>query len=195
MRLCSIAACESVHYGRGLCRKHWMRQRRTGTTDDSGYEPGQSPEFLDAIRPIRQVRVNECGHPERPHSGRGKCKSCYAIDWQKRNPEKSGNAWLARNPERSRELRRRAVLKRHGLTPEQYAEMWHLQGGRCANPGCGKSAPLIMRSYRDGLQVDHDHKTGVVRGLLCGPCNVTLGHVYDEPQRLLGLVEYLKQAN
>lgn len=53
-----------------------------------------------------------------------------------------------------------------------------------------------MANYREGgLQVDHDHRTGEIRGLLCRPCNIALGHVYDDPTRLAGLIEYLKLVN
>jgi hypothetical protein len=55
-------------------------------------------------------------------------------------------------------------LKREfGITVEQYRKMLEHQGGKCAT--CGHP-PKIRR-----LSVDHDHKTGRVRGLLCGICN------------------------
>lgn len=43
-----------------------------------------------------------------------------------------------------------------------------------------------------GLAVDHDHKTGRVRGLLCISCNGALGMVNDSPQVLRLLAEYLE---
>lgn len=66
-----------------------------------------------------------------------------------------------------------------------------MQGGKCANPRCDFKAPLVIDG-RYGLQVDHDHVTGKIRGLLCRGCNTALGHIYDDKERLIGLIEYLK---
>ena len=57
------------------------------------------------------------------------------------------------------------------------------QKGVCA--ACGRPP------HRTRLDVDHDHATNEVRGLLCRGCNLALGGVEDDPQTLLRLIQYL----
>lgn len=74
--------------------------------------------------------------------------------------------------------------KVYGLSPEQYAALLALQGGRCA---ICRQRPKSKR-----LAVDHDHKTGAVRGLLCGRCNhELLGAGFDSVDVLAAAVDYL----
>jgi hypothetical protein len=64
----------------------------------------------------------------------------------------------------------RAVkLRKYNLTQQDYNKMLEAQGGKCKV--CREHGPLNGRS----LDVDHDHKTGRVRGLLCPRCNAHLG--------------------
>lgn len=85
------------------------------------------------------------------------------------------------------EQRRRWNLKKFGLTPEQYDGRLKAQKGRCAI--CGRIPPIGRR-----LAVDHDHKTGKVRGLLCGQCNVALGLFEDNARYLTYAIGYLKNG-
>jgi hypothetical protein len=77
-----------------------------------------------------------------------------------------------------------------GLTMAQYDAMLAAQKGRCAI--CHECERV---SGEDGtpvrLAVDHDHKTGLVRGLLCRSCNGGLGFMQDDPLRLLAAASYL----
>jgi hypothetical protein len=63
------------------------------------------------------------------------------------------------------------------------------QGGKCAV--CGK----LNNEGRRRLAVDHDHKTGKVRGLLCGNCNTALGLVKEDPEILSLLADYLRKRS
>jgi hypothetical protein len=64
--------------------------------------------------------------------------------------------------------RRWWLKKTYGLDMEQYNNMFEAQAGYCAL--CGKHQTTLSRR----LAVDHDHRTGAVRGLLCGRCNTSL---------------------
>ncbi len=87
------------------------------------------------------------------------------------------------------EAGRRPVLERgykgYRLTEREYIAMSERQGGRCAI--CGRTPD------EGGLVIDHEHGSGKVRGLLCGPCNRGLGMFGDEAARLKAAVEYLEQ--
>ena len=79
-------------------------------------------------------------------------------------------------------------LKKYGITPENYQELFKQQEGKCAI--CSSSeVSVARRSYN--LFVDHDHETGKVRGLLCHHCNAGLGHFRDNEETLNKAIEYL----
>lgn len=82
---------------------------------------------------------------------------------------------------------RLAVLRRlYGLTGEQYEEIFKQQSGRCA---------ICDRSFtpRRIPQVDHDHRSGLVRGLLCEYCNYrVIGTLRDEPNFYSRAAAYLR---
>lgn len=72
----------------------------------------------------------------------------------------------------------------YGITPEQYDALLASQDNRCAICRSEGSGPK-------GWHVDHDHVTGTVRGLLCGPCNLGLGHFNDDVDRLRAAIAYI----
>lgn len=74
--------------------------------------------------------------------------------------------------------------KMYGLTPEGYEQLLLEQGGLCA---ICRQPPVERR-----LAVDHCHRTGVVRGLLCHGCNLCLGRLNDDPALFRRAAEYLR---
>jgi hypothetical protein len=135
---------------------------------------------------------------------RNECKECnlaakaarYRADpeptkarvrkWQAENRERVAE-WHRLYAESGRKAAsdRRSYLKRkYGVTPEWYDETLAAQGGGCAI--CG-------RPPRDdiSLHVDHDHKTGALRLLLCFSCNNLLGDVADDAGHLRAAAAYL----
>jgi hypothetical protein len=76
------------------------------------------------------------------------------------------------------------VLKTYGLKAGEYQALYEAQGGKCFI--CTRATGAARK-----LAVDHDHKTGYVRGLLCKPCNSLLAHIRDDTQTLHRTIEYL----
>lgn len=73
---------------------------------------------------------------------------------------------------RSQVAHGRHVEKTYGITGEEYDYLYQQQNGKCAI--CQRATGARKR-----LAVDHNHETGAVRGLLCGPCNFDLIGKYD----------------
>ena len=121
--------------------------------------------------------------------------------WRAANPErvKILNAeWRARHTpeqlsERDSEAYRRYrrahhISKKFGLTAEQYEAMAIAQEGHCAI--CPEPDKPDKR-----LAVDHDHKTGKVRALLCDRCNRGIGYFYENAELLRSAASYLDAHN
>jgi hypothetical protein len=71
----------------------------------------------------------------------------------------------------------------YGLTLEQYEHM-------CINtPTC----PICSKDITKSPHIDHDHTTGAVRSLLCGPCNRAIGLLGDSPLIALNASKYLER--
>ena len=105
--------------------------------------------------------------------------------------------WSKANPERKWRTARKNFLKRHyGITFEQFDEIWKQQDGRCAicNHRPEKSPVMSPKPHRLPLYVDHCHKSGKIRGLLCWNCNCALGHFRDDPTRLQTAIQYLSRS-
>lgn len=76
--------------------------------------------------------------------------------------------------------------KTYGLTEDMYTAMLQKQNNKCANIACS-----VVSSDTRNLDVDHDHKTGRIRGLLCRFCNTGLGAFRDDSNLLLGIKAYI----
>jgi Recombination endonuclease VII len=77
------------------------------------------------------------------------------------------------------------IRKQYGITLDQYNQMLADQNHKCAI--CGNEDEVEGRK----LAIDHCHKTGKVRGLLCGKCNRGLGLFYDNLELLQNAISYL----
>ena len=80
------------------------------------------------------------------------------------------------------------------MTSEQYASMLESQNGVCAACGCKETATTRRKDQKiRRLAVDHNHKTGEIRGLLCVGCNRALGQLADDPERIEALLKYIRK--
>lgn len=79
------------------------------------------------------------------------------------------------------------LVQVYGITAAEYAAIKEAQGG-----GCVCAEWTGYNGATRALSVDHDHRTGYVRGVLCKHCNDLLGRVRDDPQYFLRMHQYLQ---
>jgi hypothetical protein len=151
-----------------------------------------------------------------PHF-RSHCRSCMnkkSAEWRANNPDKNKAAradwaarnrdymkdrnaeWRANNPDKVQAQRQATRLRQHGLTQEQYDELFESQGGCCAI--CGTTDP------GPNWAIDHDHSCcgddvryrcgECVRGILCPNCNTGIGMLQDDLARLEAAITYLRET-
>jgi len=133
-----------------------------------------------------------------------------AAKWRSENREKareisrrSNEKRKAENPElvRAYQLsyreKNREILgdkerqRRFGITRQEYAEMFHRQNGVCAI--CSQPETATRLGKVKALSVDHNHKTGSVRGLLCSDCNTGIGKLKEDRNIFLSAIQYLDE--
>lgn len=111
-----------------------------------------------------------------------KCRRNHPTNKQKE--KLNANSYKKRNPLVAKGIK----LKRHyGITTDTYYSMLSNQNGVC------KICKLTCNTGRE-LCVDHCHKTGKIRGLLCVRCNNGLGYFQDSLDNLEAAKEYLSES-
>lgn len=123
---------------------------------------------------------------------KGKQTSCKECDktrsnkWKNDNKERkkaNDKVWYLRNIERVRKI----GLNKYGITAEIYQEMLSAQNGTC------KICNRHESEFKRKLCVDHCHKTGQVRALLCSNCNRMLGLAKESIEVLRAAVLFLEE--
>ncbi len=179
---CSYPGCDKTYHldyptqggGRNRCDEHRVIKKREGTSKEwikNGYAPCNADEEIK--------KRTGCLSPKQPielfyvHPETKKVRSIC-------NPCGVEIKWT------------RETCVEMGFTPDEYYEQLEKQNyvcDICKRPNKNKNK----------LSVDHDHVTGILRGLLCSECNLALpdrakdGH--DEIQILLNMVRYLQMAD
>jgi len=111
------------------------------------------------------------------------CKECIRVQRkEKREIQKAYLSALSADARKDADFRRR-----YGITLAAYDNLLTAQGGRCAI--CGRSPDEFKRAFA----IDHDHETGIVRGILCPDCNRGLGGFQDNPGLLRRAASYLEK--
>jgi hypothetical protein len=122
------------------------------------------------------------------------------VAWRALNPEKvraQSAAYYAANPEKQKarnaawykanlkKVRDYGLKREYNLTLEQYNSILEAQSHRCA------ICQTHQSDLTKALAVDHDHRDGTIRGLLCSNCNTAIGKLSDNPAGLHTALDYL----
>lgn len=137
--------------------------------------------------PLVKPRRRYCSDRCQGNAGNARYRAAHPdIDRERSRARREANPdyyraknreWYLANKARSKELGRRFaaanpnihVLYHHGLRPAELEALYAEQQGRCAI--CDAPGPMRGRGC---LVIDHDHGTGVRRGLICHECNKAL---------------------
>ena len=125
-----------------------------------------------------------CSEKAREATKAWRSKNGLSIDRRYRDKAKSTVKYKVRN---LRNTRTRDLKYKYGLTELDYNKMLIEQGSRCGI--CSRHQTEFDRN----LSVDHDHKTGKIRKLLCMQCNQGLGLFREQPELLAKAIDYLKE--
>ncbi len=111
-------------------------------------------------------------------------KYYYRLNCISCENERAKQYHLKNKAKRSLQNRSWNLKKKFGIGAEEYDKMLLSQNGVCK---------ICKKTNSDrGLAVDHDHKTGKVRGLLCTKCNTGLGQFEDSAEMLELAAQYLR---
>lgn len=111
------------------------------------------------------------------------CRACLLIGYRERIRNRAG----------SESIKWYQVKAKFGITKEQWHERLAAQGFKCLI--CTLDLRVIAEGRRDKRTacLDHDHKTGKIRGFLCPKCNQGLGLLNDSPELLEAAAVYLRR--
>ena len=124
------------------------------------------------------------------------CKNIESVEYRAKNKEKYREKQKQQREKKRFTLEQRAkyIQKTYGVSLDWYIYTYNFQKGCCAI--CKKPLTLFKQSETESsnnvANVDHNHFTGFVRGLLCGDCNRALGLLQDNITAIRNAAEYLE---
>lgn len=183
---CLVEGCDKARHGRGWCSTHYRRWRKHGDPLVASAPRGRTlscpkcDSVFISVNPRRLFCSRSCAVAaanDRRETIAAYPSVCAHCGDKYVNGSYQSLYCSRICKGRAADFRKR--LKNQGLTSEQYIEMLDSQGHRCGicqSPDWGGKAGVP--------NIDHDHATGRVRGLLCNPCNLGIGLLGDSPSTI-----------
>lgn len=98
------------------------------------------------------------------------------------------NYWIKNKDVKSIKGKMYWLKSKYGITPEEHKQLLISQDYKCAL--CGRPSS----DFKYELAVDHCHETGRIRGMLCMPCNTSLGQLGDDVESMYKIIDYLNKT-
>lgn len=153
---------------------------------ETDLEGGMTDVVLPSLVRYRPKDCVDCGEGFTPGNSRQlRCVPC-GLNYRR---GRSKRRWAAKTLD---EKKSGWLRWKHGMSAEEYKRLLEKQAGRCAI--CAVPEAEAMGRVPGSLQVDHCHKTGRIRGLLCWNCNIGIGQFGDNPSTIKNAAEYLELA-
>jgi len=178
---CYATDCEQNALSKGLCNKHYRRLLRHGDIN-----------FVTTFEQ-QNCSIDDCS---KPSVSRGWCTLHYS------RYKLHGDPLFERQrqthcdvPDCDGKMKSRGLCSFHYYMDKQAIDLESAtrvrdnHNGLCAI--CGSDTPGGLNS---SWHTDHDHKTGLARGILCSSCNIGLGHFKDDLDILANAMAYLMQS-
>lgn len=113
------------------------------------------------------------------------CSNKAHKEWYQKNKEKEKEESLNRYYLSKDYAKDKSLQRKYNITLEDQKKLLDKkQNGKCANTKCNKPWNAT----------DHNHVSGLVRGLLCRECNISLGLLDDSFDKIIALAKYLHEA-
>jgi hypothetical protein len=178
------------------CRRRCISERKPRPARVRTYSkrlPFGPGNCIKCGQPAESEFIANTGGKNKIHTCRA-CRAAYMREYEAarritppRGPALSKADVLARARDKFQKSGRFA---RYGITAEDFDRMWKSQRGRC-----GICAGVLSNERAHGgckVNIDHDHRDGRVRGLLCSRCNSGIGLLRDDPRLLRRAAKWVK---
>lgn len=177
-KICKIEGCgRKIYRYKDVCPMHKKRFLRNGSFDIVPWETEilvkQGKAKCSKCKQIKDL--SEFNNSQVTLNGKSHvCRVCYRLERNKVYQIKKHIFAL------------QSIFRRYKLTEEDLNNLYKIQNYKCAI--CGRDKPKDKN-----FAIDHNHRTGKVRGLLCSNCNLGIGHFNDDPKILENVICYLKK--
>jgi hypothetical protein len=186
LKECTIEGCSKELRALGLCRTHynqqWNKNHKTSEKDRERWR--------DHSRKYRAENPEKVRESHRK-SSRKQYAHNLAREQERARKYRADNLEKVRKSTRE-SARERSIFSNYRLSNEEWIQIYEHQKGLC--PMCGSQLKnrCDEASIGKAAALDHDHATGLVRGLLCQmPCNGALGAFRDKTQWLRNALAYI----